>query len=142
MGRGLSPLQRQVLVLALENRERHGRTFDMDEGADVYTYEILARFMGFQPEVAPLYVVTDSQKLARTPFVIHFRISSVGQERYLTAMTAVSRSLRRLARRRLVERVSWGEWPRCSGADLTPVGVAEATRIRNAEGRRTARLSR
>ena len=56
MGRTkLSKLQKQILVLALENRVRERREFNTSQGADVYYSEILTKVYRFPPTQPLIY---------------------------------------------------------------------------------------
>jgi hypothetical protein len=104
MGKGLSPLQRTILEIALENRRSGNTGFGRREA---YHSEVFERYFGWQPR-------NDCKRRYQ-----RFTVSAIGEQRYRTAHASVSRAFKRLERRGLIEC--------CFDAYcLTPEGVASA----------------
>jgi hypothetical protein len=128
MGNGeatkLSPLQKQILVLALRNKEREGRGFDWKAGGpDVFYSEIMAEIYHF-----PLRKDYGGRGPREMPANRIFAPKQIGEKRYRAAKSAISRSVLRLHRRDLAisiesARSTW------SGCILTPSGVVAARRL-------------
>lgn len=91
MGRGLSPLQRHILLLAHDNREA-GRS---GQGPDIHTAEIIATVYGFP---------VPSGRDPRDSRHQTFSREEIGTQAYGAAAAAVSRTLRRLEERGLLTR--------------------------------------
>ncbi|MFI1962414.1 hypothetical protein ACH46L_31760 [Streptomyces althioticus] len=111
MGRGLSPLQRQILLIAEENRRARRRRGGR---ADVYTAEVYARVYGFEPMPG---------RDPRDPSTETFSHEQIGASAYNRAAASVSRALRRLEERGLLTRE-----PRAGGR-LTPAGQRQAAAL-------------
>lgn len=93
-GKGLSQLQRRILVMALTNRTKEGRTDETRGGADLYYSEILAQVYGFPCEC--LYrkrsgELTDERSVGGKKF----DRQAIGTDRYNRAQAAISRTMRR-----------------------------------------------
>jgi hypothetical protein len=126
----LSRLQKQILLLALENKLREGRAFPEEEdgGADVYYAEILATVYGFPP-TGPLRQGYDpaGRRLAGG---WKFSPGEIGQARYNAAQAAVSRAMLRLHSRGLAVCV-WGAISHWSGCSLTSAGLEAAKTVKS-----------
>jgi hypothetical protein len=116
----LSPLQKQILALALENKQREGRSFNADTGADVYYSEILTKVFRF-PAKRPA---------RRWPCNRIFDPTTIGRSRYRSAVASVSRAVLRLHIRGAVQSTHsrYSTW---AGASLTPAGVEIAHALAN-----------
>ncbi len=128
--RKLSKLQKQILALALGNKLREERAFDMGSGADVFYSEILATVYGF-PLERPLREVAGDFAGMRTGGH-RFDPKRIGKARYNAAQAAVSRAVLRLESRGLVlwARSVCSHW---SGCDLTPAGFEYAQTVNTAD---------
>jgi hypothetical protein len=125
MGRGLSDLQQDIIVMAYENKEAgvvsyrvvgDNYRYKSEVVAEVKREQILTERFGWEP----------STKRGR-PGV--FSRTDIGPERYNRVMASLSRSLHRLEERGLVwftHSVLAAGW---SGVELTEEGEAEARRI-------------
>src|SRR6516164_4813735 len=100
MGRGLSKLQRTILVRALDNRKQEGRGPDKPGGADVYHAKVLADYFGW--ELPAWYYRRKKEEKWRSPASQKFSRADIGEKRYVAAQAAISRSLVRLQDRGLV----------------------------------------
>ena len=116
MGRGLSPLQRTVLTLALRNHDAEQRAFEPAEGADVYVPEVYVAAYG--------WVVRDPRR-ARHPGMKADPPPGGWRGNARAVRAAVARATKRLEARGLVRRV-YHAW---SGAALTPAGYTAAQRL-------------
>jgi hypothetical protein len=106
MGRGLSPLQQQILRLAWAREQptppRH------EDYTVLYSHEILVRVYG--------WTVTHGrgewwrERGLAPAQAWHFQPGQIGQARYRAGIVAVSRSLRRLRDRGLLEQMHGGGW--------------------------------
>ena len=105
MTEALSPLQQVILETAARNR-----SVSDDRPTDVYAAEILVSYFGF-----PL---TRSYHPARGYIGQHFSRTEIGARRYDAAQASLSRAMRRLETRGLIERVQ-GAYALWSGANLT-----------------------
>jgi hypothetical protein len=119
----LSTLQKEIVMLAAENKQREGRGFDERDGADVYYSEILVTIFGF-----PL-----RKQYERTPRELPccriFSPSEIGKKRYRAVQATLSRSILRLHAQGVAvsvrsKRSTW------AGCNLTPAGVALARALR------------
>ena len=106
MGRGLSPLQQQILRLAWEREQpTPGRTRAEQV---LFPQEIYVRVYG--------WTITHNRWAPwREPslafhYAWHFQPSVIGHKAYHGAMVSVSRALDRLHRRGLVARKGYGGW--------------------------------
>jgi hypothetical protein len=111
----LSRLQRWILYAAFENRLG-------DPGApevDLYTHEILAGYFAF-----PMRWY-DREPLHSKPGSHRFDREQIGRERYDAAQASISRTVRRLEARGLVERYV-ADVSRWAGLRLTDAGVEAA----------------
>ena len=116
MGRGLSPLQQTMLVLALRNHDAEGRSFDSDIGADCYHPEVYAAAYG--------WVVQKRWQDGRRSHLMRADPPSgrAGPRERAAIMAAVSRAARRLYQRGLARHVG-NAW---AGINLTPEGYEVA----------------
>lgn len=131
MGRGLSDLQRSILVLALRNRterlERAPRDANYARGVwsiDLYDAEVLHHLYGWPLSNRGLGWRPRKEE-QRPTFGQSFSMAEVGERRYRSAMSSLSRAVKRLEARGLVER-------RCAyltGLDLTETGVKETEKL-------------
>jgi hypothetical protein len=115
MGRGLSPLQHQILKLALEReQERRGAQ------RALFPYVIYAQVYGWPITRSVWWPDRDRNTRAALWFNAghHFRPEGIGVKRYRAAVVAVSRSLGRLAARGLLMR----QTPYHGGWVLTDAG--------------------
>lgn len=108
----LSRLQRWILYAAFENRS------DAQE-VDLYRHEILAGYFDF-----PMRWY-DSEPLHSNPGSHRFDREQIGRERYDAAQASISRAVRRLEARGLVERYV-GAVSRWAGLRLTDAGFEAA----------------
>ena len=150
MGRGLSPLQKTVLRLALDNRvaegdpaaraarraARRGFTQTAAQLAEsthpVDVYRALADYY----EWGHRAVWPWSERVVKTrkPGGWTFSRDSVGAAQYNAGQAAVSRALRRLEDRGLIT-VRVGVHARWTGANLTEAGVLAAEALSSSPGR-------
>jgi hypothetical protein len=122
VGRGLSELQQDIIVMAYENKVSGVVAYHDDQGpvvtAHVRREQILQERFGWEPDGArPDY---------------HYRIFSrtdIGHDRYNATMASLSRSLYRLEARGLVYLTHSAMAAGWSGAELTEEGEAAARRI-------------
>jgi hypothetical protein len=119
----LSALQKQILSLALKNRETENRTEDAQSGADLYYSEILVSVYGFEPIES-----LRTRDGRRKSFGKKFDVGAIGKDRYNSAMAAISRAVLRLDQRGLVTALR-GTFSRWSGCDLTDDGVRTANTV-------------
>jgi hypothetical protein len=112
----LSQLQRHILKLAFDNRQREGRD-DKASGADLYYVEVMVAHFGFKATV-----YTDIRKHQGNQ---QFHPKEIGAAKYAAAAASISRAVRRLRDRGLV---TWlfGVNSRWSGVSLTPEGIRAA----------------
>jgi len=110
MGRGLSELQQSIIVMAYENRDP---SINLG-GRHVYRESILRECFGWEP-----------RERGWSPF----SRKDIGAERYNRGMASLSRALRRLEERGLVEFTHSMLASGWSGVLLTEEGEAEAQRI-------------
>jgi hypothetical protein len=124
VGRGLSNLQKAILVMAHENRLTGTDAYSNWDGEGAYPphvkrERILQEHFGWQPNTV--------SRPGRSSGIFSRR--EVGHERYNVVMASLSRSLRRLEARGLIEfthSFRAGGW---SGVELTEEGEVEAERI-------------
>jgi len=128
---GLSKLQKQILGLALRNRESKDGHENSFCDLDVFTPEILEQVYRFPVEERSNFFGT-RVSTRKDPTRQHFDLAVIGRARYNAAQAAVSRALRRLEERGLVERQA-GAYAAWCGANLTPEGVRTAQRLRQGQ---------
>jgi hypothetical protein len=120
----LSKLQKRILAIAFKNKQREGRAFNSDSGADVFYAEIMSEVFHFRPQKpCPLTL----RKLTPSPI---FSPTEIGRSRYSSAQVAISRAVLRLQIRGLVEskRFKHSNW---AGCNLTPAGLEIARALTN-----------
>ncbi len=155
MGRGLSKLQKTILVTAYENRESEGRGTeravqdakmrhaflvahypelasgfgepDGPGGADCYYAEILVKHFGWEPKSARYNEAHRDLTGRKHPGSYQFSKVEIGDKQYNTVLAALSRAVARLAARGLVSPIKG--WYRWSGVDLTPTGIDVAKQL-------------
>jgi hypothetical protein len=128
----LSPLQKCILRLALENRERPLPP-DEQRGPDVLRSEVLATYYGFPANIwfpwtcadRPLRRKIDGRRCANKMF----DVQQIGWDRYCLAQNAMQSSIRRLVARRLLQS------PHGDGHQLTEKGVKVAKELAAREAR-------
>jgi hypothetical protein len=128
MGRGLSPLQQQILLAARRGRATRDRaTFGPPEAPDALLAELLHEVL-----VWPLHLASQWHWRTGTPELRrggqNFRRAQIGLARYNAGRAAVSRALARLERRGLLTR-RWGMFSNWAGVRLTPAGLRVADRL-------------
>jgi hypothetical protein len=111
----LSRLQRQILLLALGNKTREQRGFDVASGADVFYSEILASVFKFPAKKNPR--LWPSSRI--------FAPAQIGRRRYRCALATLSRSVLHLHIRE-VATSAHSKYSTWAGANLTPRGVQVA----------------
>ncbi len=121
MGRGLSELQQDIIVIAYENKEAGLVSYETREGpvmsAHVKREQILRERFGWQPA-------------DRFGFLLKtFSKKEIGAEHYNRVMASLSRSLHRLEQRGMAWRTYSYRADAWSGVELTEEGEAEARRI-------------
>src|SRR5262245_54205074 len=99
MGRGLSPLQHQILRLAWE-REQAPRAAHRK----LFTQEIYVRLYHWPMRQLPWWQTLDREHGLAFRYAWHFQPDVIGARRYHAAVVAVSRSLGRLEARGLLKR--------------------------------------
>lgn len=141
MGRGLSPLQKTVLLLALKNYEEEGRWRPHALGeppADVLQSEILEWWFQWEPDLRWMgpygrdpgfwwrprirQCPGDGETVGRRNWTGQKFSKAQRGSAYNSARASLSRALTRLERRGLMTWVS-GAWSLWAGADLTDEGV-------------------
>lgn len=136
MGRGLSELQKTILLRALSNRKAP----DRDEyTCDVYQREIMADHFGWRQSLHGWLPKSPRERdwiFGR----YYFSKQKIGPRRYASVQASVSRAITRLEERGLVECFTgapyfsstfqcWLRPPHWSGLDLTEQGVEAAERV-------------
>jgi hypothetical protein len=135
MARGLSELQQSILRLAYRNRlERLDRIAESEPGSheyrvytqgvhsvDLYYAEVLREHFGW--DVRGWW---DPEREPRPKRGQNFSMREIGERRYRSAQTSLSRAVVRLETRGLVER----RQHYLAGLDLTDQGVEEAKKLR------------
>ncbi len=131
MGKGLSPLQRTILITALANRTAEGRD-DTCNGADVYLAEVLHRHFHFPfkrdywlRDKSDAAILAEMRKL---PGSHRFSLVEIGASKYRAAQAALSRAAARLQQRGQVVRYN-GSTAWWAGVRLTPQGIATAEKL-------------
>ncbi len=110
----LSKLQKFMLDKARENRANEGRTCDQHGGADLYTWEVLAGFYGFE---------TRQPKDGHRPLHGNVRRTSHNAAHIRCAEAAISRAARRLEERGLIVRC--GGTSKSAGVRLTSAAAVK-----------------
>jgi hypothetical protein len=123
----LSRLQKQILLLALANKQRENRGFEERTLADVLYSEILMEVYRFRP-IEPLRDKTGKRDVSRK-----FDPVLIGRARYNAALAAVSRAIRRLEQRGLAWSVR-GNYTPWAGCSLTPEGLPLAKQLSQPDG--------
>ena len=125
MSRGLSGLQKSILSLAAEYRAagRTGRN-----GVDLYTHEILHDHFGWEYRAGR----GASLKSRISPGGVKFERAAIGTAAYNATRASLSRALRRLAGRGLIELRS-GALSSWTGLRLMAAGAAAAAISREAD---------
>jgi hypothetical protein len=122
MGRGLSELQQQLLVLAWQQRQQPPGSdyYRRARQADLYTHEALAAI--WQWPHLPL------RRWQNALGGVHFRQTEIGEGPYRAARVTLHRACQRLQRRGLVTmpRLPLGH---SSGIVLTEAGAALAAQL-------------
>lgn len=130
MGRGLSELQKSILRIAYRNHQAGPMTHGGISKTHAYYAEVLHEHFGF-PIERRSYIdknATDSMYLRSNPASHTFDLHAIGESRYRAAQAALSRAVKRLSERGLVEWMQ-GEAARWSGVNLTKAGMAEAEKL-------------
>ena len=117
MGKGLSDLQNAIVIIAQENIKNEPRRKE-HFGADIYSPEVLQRFYGFP--VKEKYSFNNPASIRDRPTNWHFSVKEIGEKKYRAAISAVSRAMRRLEKRKLLERFCLADGEAC--ANLTDKG--------------------
>jgi len=121
MGRGLSKLQKMILMLAHENRERGTGARPLPEGGqlgtDVKQSEVLKAYFGWEPD-----------HRSRSDY-FDFSMKDIGEQAYRSARVSLSRAFGRLETRGLIIPTYSVMAARWTGADLTEEGAREAARL-------------
>jgi hypothetical protein len=125
VGRGLSELQRYILAEA-GKRQTLGQLRKVpdnrfrDSRFDLYVGEILHGYFGWKPHY-PIRLKSDERDIG-----YHFSRREIGEATYRKTMTTLSRSIRRLEERGLVEYVKGYSW---TAVVITPTGRQELYRL-------------
>lgn len=114
MGRGISPLQRTILVIADRNKRNGTGAESESKGGDVLYWEVLVEHFGWTPKHRDRYGV------------LKFSPAEIGEARYNAALASVSRAMWRLGQRGLLTCKQGRAW---SGGDLTPLGQELASTL-------------
>jgi CRP-like cAMP-binding protein len=121
VGRGLSELQKTILMLAHENRERGmGAQHLLDGGqigTDVKYPDVLEAYFGWEPDWR-----------SRSSQYFDFSKVDIGEKAYRSARASLSRAFSRLEARGLIVRTHGVMAASWTGADLTEKGVKEAVK--------------
>ena len=135
MGRGLSELQQSILRLAYRNRrERLAKIAESEAGG--HEHAVLTRGVGsvdlYFPEVLREHFGWDVHSIWWSPergerprWGQSFSMRQIGERRYHSAHSSLSRAVVRLEARGLVER----RYHCLTGLDLTDQGVEEAEKL-------------
>jgi hypothetical protein len=126
MGRGLSDLQQQILLLAYHNRLTENRGYGT-KGLDLYFHEILAEYYHFPTRYNKLREIHPDGGHCSIG-AQYFNRRRIGRERYNAAQAAASRAIRRLEDRNLVEYKAWAYHKGC-GLNLTANGISMARKL-------------
>src|SRR5262245_58010446 len=106
MGRGLSPLQQQILRLAWAREQTYPARRSPRQ--TLFAHEILAKVYAFPVTLGRYGYGRDRHGLASSN-ALHFQPGVIGPQRYHAAEVAVHRALGRLQARGLLTRRK-GEW--------------------------------
>lgn len=115
MGRGLSPLQKYILVAALDKATRSHRDVHVLRSKDV-----MVGYYGFAPR-DPEYSYSKQSSH-------DFCLSEIGERRYRSAAVAIRKAFSRLERRGLARFTKY-HWYKFDGLELTPQGEEIATML-------------
>jgi hypothetical protein len=122
VSRGLSELQKTILMLAHENRERGTGVrslFDGGQlGTDVKCPEVFEAYFGWEPD--PRF---------RSSYFYNFSTKDIGEKASRSARASLSRAFSRLEARGLIVRTQSAMAAGWSGADLTEEGAQEAAKL-------------
>jgi hypothetical protein len=130
MGRGLSELQKTILVMAHQKRI-DGRTGGAGRGAELYYAEILAAVHGWTPAHGSLHYQREMTSRFGTISVgdyhygTHFSKWHIGKQ-YNAAMASLSRAVLRLNKRGLITAWRGRSW---AGVCLTDAGAEIAQQL-------------
>lgn len=124
MGRGLSKLQKSILMIGARNRisgvsEECGGYSKLD----IVTPEIMAEVYGW-----PNKMRWPWEGDLRRPCRQRFKPREIGRDAYLKAHVSVSRAMLRLQNRRLID-LAYGEYANWKGAMLTEEGLATGRQL-------------
>lgn len=128
MGRGLSELQKRILMLAYVRRQDLDFEKEREEDPDLYYPEVLAEVWGFPH--TQLFPREYEAKYGRRVWSSgwwgkYFDRSEIGEKEYSRATTTLWRSASRLEDRRLVKKAFYGK----PGLLLTDEGIETARRL-------------
>jgi hypothetical protein len=122
VGRGLSELQKTILMLAHKNRERGTGARPLLDGGqlgtDVKYPEVLEAYFGWEPD-----------RRSQSSRYFDFSKQAVGEKAYQSARASLTRAFSRLEARSLIVRTHGVMAAGWTGADLTEKGVKEATKL-------------
>jgi hypothetical protein len=122
MGSGLSKLQKTILKLAHDNRERGTGARSLLDGGqlgtDVKYPEVLEAYFGWQPDGR-----------SRDSYYFDFSMQDIGEKSYRSARASLTRAFSRLEARRLIVRTRSAVAAGWTGADLTKEGANEAAKL-------------
>jgi len=125
MGRGLSLLQKWILVHALENRQKE-LSRELSAGVDLYYKEILAGFFKFPIKKKCGYGSTDPREPHANQL---FSMHEIDKKKYRSAMATLSRSVSRLQEKGLIQLMQGTT--RLSGVALTEKGMLLASEFKH-----------
>jgi hypothetical protein len=123
MGRGLSELQQDIILMAYKNKEAGLVSYQTSD--ERYTFSVVSAHVKREQILRERFGWEPADRF----WMRRFSRKDIGEERYNRVMASLSRSLHRLEQRGLVElthSMRAGAW---SGAELTEEGEAEAGRI-------------
>lgn len=128
MGRGLSDLQRNILVLALNKRRTNAaKPEKLKDHHDLYYAEIFEQICGWRATERPVYQKEYQSRPGAVATGWHFSPTTIGEKKYNSTRAAVSRAIRRLRDRELV--VWWQGVVKWSAIDLTEAGMEKAKEL-------------
>lgn len=136
MGRGLSPLQRWMLMTALANKVADEETGSARK-THLYNAEVYCGWYGWTPYTMAFghsewRRPTDRSYVRQHPADQHYRLAEIGHAGYATVTNAVARASRRLVDRGLMEIVEPFYRLRWVGMCLTDEGVLAAIGLESA----------